>query len=272
MAVLGVSAGQSGITSNWPLVQQALSQYVQVRNKSTYESVLKKMQDIAWTAAQQTYFSDSKKIEAQLKSMPSVGIKNGTSNFVGLYKLINWQRKLTGQPPLGGGRPRTKYITRKGGMEVLEKKSKARYANKDLKMAGKSKGFVKRRAFSARWLRIGWALAADKLGKPFGKGDFGPATKARLSGQKYGGGADIKVKGAGKFQFEIFNGVGVFDSRYATKNSARLPIRPANQIENARKIQKAGLDKAISIQIADMYDLIRKRTSKIWNGGYKANK
>ena len=103
MAVLGVSAGQSGITSNWPQVQQALDAYVKVRNQSTYDSVLEKMRGIAFKAAQYTEFSPREKIAASLQSLPNVGPTSGNSKWVGLYKVINWQRKLTGQPALGGG-------------------------------------------------------------------------------------------------------------------------------------------------------------------------
>jgi len=270
MAVLGVSAGQSGITSNWPQVQQALDAYVKVRNQSTYASVLEKMQGIAFKAAQYTEFSPREKIAANLQNLPNVGSTTGGSKWVGLYKVINWQRKLTGQPALGGGRPRIQRKIIKGVILPVELKKKAR-GNKELRMAGKTKGFIKRRVDSSKWLRIGWALASEKLGKPFTKGDFGPATMARLSGQKYGGGADIKINGAGKFQFEIFNGVGVFDHRYMTKGTAKLPIRPANQIANARAIQERGLKRGVVEEIKNMAQIIIARTSKIWNGGYKVS-
>lgn len=275
MAVLGVSAGQSGITSNWPQVQQALDAYVKVRNQSTYDSVLEKMRGIAFKAAQYTEFSPREKIAASLQSLPNVGPTSGNSKWVGLYKVINWQRKLTGQPALGGGRPRIQRKIIKGGILPVELKKKAR-GNKELRMAGKTKGFIKRRAFSSKWLRIGWALASEKLGKPFTKGDFGPATMARLSGQKYGGGADIKINGAGKFQFEIFNGVGVFDHRYRPPGrvadfGGKLPIRPANQIANARAIQERGLKRGVVEEIKNMAQIIISRTSKIWNGGYKVS-
>lgn len=275
MAVLGVSAGQSGITSNWPQVKQALDAYVKVRNQSTYDSVLEKMRGIAFKAAQYTEFSPREKIAASLQNLPNVGPTSGNSKWVGLYKVINWQRKLTGQPALGGGRPRIQRKIIKGGILPVELKKKAR-GNKELRMAGKTKGFIKRRAFSSKWLRIGWALASEKLGKPFTKGDFGPATMARLSGQKYGGGADIKINGAGKFQFEIFNGVGVFDHRYRPPGrvadfGGKLPIRPANQIANARAIQERGLKRGVVEEIKNMAQIIISRTSKIWNGGYKVS-
>jgi hypothetical protein len=275
MAVLGVSAGQPGITSNWPQVQQALDAYVKVRNKSTYDSVLEKMQNIAFKAAQYTDFSPQERIAASISNIPNKGASSGSSKYVGQYKLINWQRKLTGQPPLGGGRPRIRRRMLPGGIFPITTQSKAK-GNKELKMAGKYKGFIKRRTFSSKWLRIGWALASDKLGKPFGRGDFGEATKARLSGKAYGGGADIKINGAGKYQFEIFNGVGVFDHRYrppgrVSEFTGKLPIRPASQIKAARAIQERGLKKAVVDEIKNMAQLIISRTSHIWNGGYKVS-
>lgn len=275
MAVLGVSAGQSGIVSNWPQVKQALDAYVKVRNQSTYDSVLEKMQGIAFKAAQYTEFSPKEKIASSLQNLPNVGPTSGNSKWVGLYKVINWQRKLTGQPGLGGGRPRIHRKMVKGGIFPATFRKRAR-GNKELRMAGKTKGFIKRRAFSTKWLRIGWALASEKLGKPFTKGDFGPETRARLSGKAYGGGADIKINGAGKFQFEIFNGVGVFDHRYRPPGrvadfTGKLPIRPANQIANARAIQERGLQRGVVEEIKNMAQIIIARTSKIWNGGYKVS-
>lgn len=273
MAVLGVGLSNAGVVSNWPQVKQALDAYVKVRNQSTYDSVLEKMRGIAYKAAQYTEFSSSSKIAASVDNIPNKGSSSGNSKFVGMYKVINWERKLSGAPPLGGGRPRTRFIVRPGGMEVIEKKGKPRYQNKDLKMAGHYKGFRKRRSFSSKWLRIGWALAADKLGKPFGRGDFGEATKARLSGQKYGGGAEIKINGAGKFEFEIFNGVGVFDHRYRDKRqkvsafAGKLPLRSSSDIARARAIQSKGLNAAVIEEIKNMAQIIISRTSKIWNGG-----
>ena len=271
MAVLGVSTGQSGITSNYPQVKQALDAYVKVRNKSTYASVLEKMQNIAFKAAQNTAFSERSTIANSILNLPNKG-PGGTGKYVGMYKLINWERKLSGRQPLGGGRPRTRFLTRPGGMEVIEKKSKAKYADKAKRMAGKSKGFIQGRSRGSKWLRIGWALASEKLGRPFGRGDFGPATMARLSGQKYGGGATIQINGAGKYEFEIFNGVGVFDHRFRDKSqkvadfAGKLPLRPSPDVARARAIQQSGLVQGLTAEIASMARLIISRTSKIWNG------
>lgn len=272
MAVLGVGVSSAGIVSNWPQVKQALDAYVKVRNKSTYDSVLEKMRGIAYKAAQYTEFSSPQKIAASVNNIPNKGDSSGSSKYIGMYKVINWERKLSGAPPLGGGRPRTRFLVRPGAMEITEKKGKPKYQNKDLKMAGAYKGFRKRRSFSSKWLRIGWALAADKLGKPFGRGDFGEATKARLSGQKYGGGSNIKINGAGKFEFEIFNGVGVFDHRYRDKRqkvsafAGKLPLRPSSDVSRARAIQAKGLNRAVIEEIKNMAQIIIARTSKIWKG------
>jgi len=271
MAVLGVSALKSGITSNVPQLRQALDAYVKVRNQSTYASILEKMQNIAYKAAENTAFSERANIANSIVNLPNRG-QGGTGKYVGMYKLINWERKLSGRQPLGGGRPRTRFIVKPGAMSVIEKKTRAKYIDKNKKMAGKWRGFVKARQQGSKWLRIGWALASSKLGKPFGRGDFGPATLARLSGQKYGGGASIKVNGAGKFEFEIFNGVGVFDHRFRDKSqkvadfSGKLPIRPSSDIERARAIQQAGLTKAINAEIKSMAKIIIQRTAKIWKG------
>jgi hypothetical protein len=274
MAVIGVTAGKSGITSNLPQLKQALDAYVKVRNQSTYESVLEKMQNIAFKAAKNTAFSERANIASSILNLPNKGISSGNSKYVGMYKLINWERKLSGRQTLGGGRPRTRFIVRPGAMAVIEKKTKARFLDKGKKMAGKSKGFIKARQQGSKWLRIGWALASEKLGKPFtpDRGDFGPATMARLSGQKYGGGASIKISGAGKYEFEIFNGVGVFDHRFRDKSqkvsdfSGKLPLRPASDVARARAIQEAGLLKGINEEIKNMAQVIIARTAKIWKG------
>jgi hypothetical protein len=271
MAVLGVSTAQSGITSNYPQVKQALDAYVKVRNKSTYASVLEKMQNIAFKAAQNTAFSERSTIANSILNLPNKG-PGGTGKYVGMYKLINWERKLSGRQPLGGGRPRIRRSILPGGILPVEIKGKAKFADKSKKMAGKSKGFIQARARGSKWLRIGWALASEKLGKPFGRGDFGPATMARLSGQKYGGGATIQINGAGKYEFEIFNGVGVFDHRFRDKRqkvadfAGKLPLRPSPDVARARAIQQAGLVQGLTAELASMARLIISRTSKIWNG------
>jgi hypothetical protein len=283
MAVLGTSIKSSGIFSNFPQVKQALDAYVKVRNQSTYTSVLEKMQGIAYKAAGNTAFSERSKIASSIANLPNKGDvkpRSGGTQYVGQYKVINWERKIKGLPTLGGSGRRKILVNRPnprnpGGWTIEEatKRNKSRGAGLGVSyfMDGKYKGFIKSRQQGSKWLRIGWALAADMLGKPFGRGDFGPATKARLSGEKYGGGASIKINGAGKFDFEIFNGVGVFDHRYRPPGrvadfSGKLPLRPSADVARARAIQEAGLMKGIQAEIASMAKLIISRTGKIWGG------
>ena len=88
---------EGGIVSNYPQVQQALEAYVKVRNQAVFDSVKEKMANIAFKAAQNTYFAPRDKIRAELSSLPITkdnGRKRtGNTQYVGLYKLINWQRK-----------------------------------------------------------------------------------------------------------------------------------------------------------------------------------
>lgn len=270
----GIS-GKNGIVSNVSDFQDALKEYVKYRNVSTFEAVREKMQNVAFKAAQYTDFSPREKIIASISNLPNKGDtkkRYGSSQYVGQYKVINWQRKLVGLPTLGGSGRRKVYKTNPGGMEVIEKtkrnKSRASGLGVNYFMDGKYKAFLKSRATGSKWLRIGWALASDAMGKPFGRGDFGSATKARLSGQAYGGGASIKQMGEGKNEFMIYNGVGIFDHRYKKPGSSNgtLPLRSSSDIQRARAVQERGLRKAIIEEMKNMGELILKRSSAIWHG------
>lgn len=282
MAVLGVSTGQSGITSNWPQVQQALDAYVKVRNQSTYDSILEKMGNIAMKAAKFTEFSPREKIAASIASLPNLGDtkpRSGGGAYVGQYKVINWDRKIKGLPTLGGSGRRKVFVNRPSPrnpgawtIEERKKKNKSRGAGLGVSyfMDGKYKGFIKARQQGSKWLRIGWAAASASLGKPFERGDFGPGTLSRIMGKAYGGGSNIKIAGAGKFQFEIYNGTGAFDHRYRPPGrvadfAGKLPMRPSKQVAAARAIQERGLKRAVVEEIKEMAKIIISRTSKIWN-------
>lgn len=287
MKILTASVGKDGgIVSNYAQVQKALEDYVQVRNQSVYDSVKEKMANIAFKAAQNTYFAPRPAIKAKLLALPITkdnGKKRtGNTQYVGLYKLINWQRKNMGLIPLGGTK---KMIV---GMKITKKK----YFNKGLTdfeketvykfkpimgsktprntgpsqgvsrfMDGKSKPFVQARMRGSKFLRIGWACAAAALGKSFSKGDFGSATLERLSGKAYGGGANITNLAPGSNRFEIYNGAGVFDLRYKG-----TPMRSSNDIKRARAVQEAGLLAGLQAEIKSMYELVIKRNSQAWFG------
>jgi hypothetical protein len=282
MNILTASLGKDGgIISNVDAVKQALEAYVKVRNQSVFESVKEKMANIAFKAAQNTYFSPPQTIRNQLTSLPITkddGKKRyGNTQFVGLYKLMNWQRKNMGLYPLGGSKRRKTGVFRKvikkdedGEITSIEYKEKmvkqvprntGPSAGLNRFMDGKTKAFLKARARGSKFLRIGWALAASAMGKPFRRGDFGPATLERLSGKAYGGGATIDRVAPGQSVFTIYNGAGVFDLRYKG-----TPMRSSNDIAKARALQEAGLRVGVDAEIKSMYELVIKRNSQAWFG------
>ena len=287
MKILTASVGKDGgIVSNYAQVQKALEDYVKVRNQSVYDSVKEKMANIAFKAAQNTYFAPRPTIKANLLSLPITkdnGRKRtGNTQYVGLYKLVNWQRKNMGLDPLGGSKKRqigVKISKRKifnKGLEDFGKETQYKYKKvfgeqtprntgpsqgASRFMDGKSKPFVQARMRGSKFLRIGWAAAAAVLGKPFNRGDFGSATIERLTGKAYGGGANITNLAPGSNRFEIYNGAGVFDLR-----RKGTPMRSSSDIARAREVQKAGLMKGIEAEIKSMYKLVIERNSQAWFG------
>jgi hypothetical protein len=206
---------------------------------------------------------------------------------VGQYKIINWERKLKGLKPLGNtnrpiiGQKFIKKTTKDFGMGSGAFKTTS-YHTKPIfgtrkpqikngkavekHMDGKYKSFIQARIRGIKWLRIGWAIAAAKLGKPFGKGDFGEDTMARLDGRAYGGGSEIRKYSDTKYEFKIWNGVGIFDHRYRGKKSTALPLRPDSDVKRARAFQEEGLRRAVREEIKSMNKLILERLLKIWYG------
>jgi len=264
---------EGGIVSNYPQVQQALQAYVMVRNQAVYDSVKEKMADIAFKAAQNTRFAPREEIRAKISGLPITkdnGRKrSGNTQYVGQYKLINWQRKNMGLYPLGNSRVRkVKVLASRGpsaSTRIVKKQNIPRNtgpsAGLNRFMDGKYKSFLQARARGSKFLRIGWACAAAALGKPFSKGDFGSATLERLSGKAYGGGANITNLAPGSNRFEIYNGAGVFDLRYKG-----TPMRSTNDIARARAVQEAGLMQGLQAEIKSMYELVIKRNSQAWFG------
>lgn len=282
----GASLQGGGIISNIPQLQQALRNYVRVRNQSTFLSVREKMANIAFKAAQYTEFSPPQNIRNSISLAPNKGdtrSRSGGGAFIGQYKIINWERKLKGLPPLGNtSRPTIGVKTRKSIKKDFGLGAQP-YKTTTLKiipirgtrtgdkfMDGKYKSFLQARARGSKWLRIGWAVAAKALGKPFSRGDFGEATIKRLEGKAYGGGAVIKQMGDGKNEFTIWNGVGVFDHRYRKGKmkdfAGALPIRPQSDIQRARMRQEAGLKRGVTEEIKSMIQLVAQRTSQLWYG------
>ena len=264
---------EGGIVSNYPQVQQALEAYVKVRNQAVFDSVKEKMANIAFKAAQNTYFAPRDKIRAEISSLPITKDngrnRTGNTQYVGQYKLINWQRKNMGLYPLGNSRVRKVRVLASRGpsasTKIVKKQNIPRNtgpsAGLNRFMDGKYKSFLQARARGSKFLRIGWACAAAALGRPFGRGDFGSATLERLSGKAYGGGATIDRVAPGQSVFTIYNGAGVFDLRYKG-----TPMRNSNDIARARAVQEAGLMQGLQAEIKSMYELVIQRNSQAWFG------
>lgn len=264
---------EGGIVSNYPQVQQALQAYVMVRNQAVFDSVKEKMANIAFKAAQNTRHAPRDKIRAEISNLPITKDngrnRTGNTQYVGQYKLINWQRKNMGLYPLGNSRVRKVRVLASRGpsasTKIVKKQNIPRNtgpsAGLNRFMDGKYRAFLQARARGSKFLRIGWACAAAALGKPFGRGDFGSATLERLSGKAYGGGATITNLAPGSNQFMIWNGAGVFDLR-----RKGTPMRSTNDIARARAVQEAGLMQGLQAEIKSMYELVIKRNSQAWFG------
>jgi hypothetical protein len=256
---VSASVQGGGIVSNIPELQAWLKVYVQKRNANVYDSVMKKMRDVAYNAWKFTRNAEPSTIKGQLSNLPITKdnkTRNSPSQWVGLYKLINWERKNKGLIALGGSRRRIrgkkKYVVRQTRPQALH-------------MQGKTRGFLAARARSARWLRLGWMAALNSMGvsgtrgQNFGGGEG--ATLDRITGKAYGGGSQIKKIGPGNTEFMIYNGVGVLDHRYKPVRE-----RSSSDIARARAVQEEGLNKAVDFVIKDMARYIAKNCVAIWNG------
>jgi len=279
---VSASVQGGGIVSNIPELQAWLKEYVKVRNATVYESVLEKMRNIAYKAWQNTYRSDRAKIKSTLSNLPITkeagGINRKNPQYVGLYKLMNWERKRKGLPVLGNtnkkivGAKISKKVTRDwGGGTYPEKtttyKVKKIYGTRSGNfMDGKYKDYLKYRAQHVNWLALGWKAALASLGiaktrgQNWGGGD--EATLQRIMNRPDGGGSQITKFSPSNTEFMIYNGVGIYDAR----NKKPYPARSDSDIARARAIQEDGLNKGLQAEIANMAALIVSRTSQDWYG------
>lgn len=253
----------SGITSNIDELKEALLIYQNVVKKEAVEAMYNKMGDLAFSAAENTYHTSPEKVRNEISNLPITKdngrTRKGNTRFVGQYKLMNWERKRKGLPTLGGSKFRkvTSYKLRPGQIFAEEKTTKKRnmvraggpMMRASAFMDGKYKKFIQMRGFSAKYLRVGWAVAAAAFGKPFRRGDFGPATLARLSNGKIAGGETKKLN-ADVTEFMIYNGTGQTDAR----NRKPYPQRSASDMRRAYDIIKDGLEKGIN---KVLYDPVR---------------
>lgn len=278
---VSASVQGGGIVSNIPELQAWLREYVKVRNQTVYESVLEKMRGIAFKAWQNTFRQEKDVVRARLSGLPITketgGISRKNPQYVGLYKLMNWERKMKGLPVLGNtskkviGAKISKKITKDwGGGTYPEKttsyKVKKIYGTRNGNhMDGKYKKFLQYRGQSVRWLALGWKAALASLGidktrgQNWGGGDS--ATLDRIMNHPNGGGSQITKFSPSNTEFMIYNGVGVYDARKKDH-----PPRSDSDIARARAIQQDGLNKGLQAEIANMASLIATRTSQDWYG------
>jgi hypothetical protein len=246
----------SGIATNIDELKDALLVYQNVVRTGASKALYNKMGDLAFTAAENTKFSSPEAIRKSISSLPiknDGGIKRyGDTQYVGQYKLINWLRKLNNLGTLGGGKYRKVNTTKPNSLVYTEKRVRlgSRLAGLGVRgniysMEGKYKKLLQARARSSKFLRAGWAVAASFYGKPFNRGDFGPATIARLSGKGYGGG-EIKKLNPDLTEFSMFNGAGQYDVR------GKSPVvRRSSDQRRARAIIEDALKKAIDVVLND---------------------
>lgn len=266
----------AGIQTNLDAVREAIKLYGLMVKKDSDKGIRKKMGDIAFQAGANTYFTEKDKLRNQISSLPITkdgGRKRyGNTQYVGQYKLINWERKQKGLLPLGNSKFRkvTKYIVKPGAMsdqeKISRKRNQARAGGPSLRanpfMDGKYKSFIQSRIRSIKFIRAAWGVAAQFFGKPFTRGDFGPNALARFSGLQYGG-ADVKPVGENIAEYSMFNGAGRYDTRKKQIGQQTAPERSSADQEKAAKIIEEGLNKGVQAVIADITQYFEERAKRL---------
>ena len=268
---------QDGILTNIEALQDALRVYGLVVKKEADLAIRNKMADLAFAAAKNTKFADRASIRSQISNLPITKDggtnRTGKTQYVGQYKLINWERKMKGLKALGNSKFRrvTSYIARPGSMSVEEKiiKRRNRVHAKGPAMPtsnfmdGKYKMFIKKREESSKFLRIGWARAAEFFGKPFSRGrDFGSKTQARISGEAYGS-ASVKNFGGDLTEYAMSNYAGRFDVRQRKIGQSTAPERSSQDQERAATIIESALNLGIQEVFADIIKYFETRMPRV---------
>lgn len=268
---------QDGILTNIEALQDALRVYGLVVKKEADLAIRSKMADLAFAAAKNTKYAERSSIRSQISNLPITkdggNNRKGKTQFVGLYKLMNWERKIKGLRPLGNSRFRreTKYITRPGAMTIEEKiirrRNKVHAKGPSMPssnfMDGKYKMYLKKREESSKFLRIGWARAAEFFGKPFKRGrDFGPKTQARISGEAYGA-ASVKAFSGDLAEYAMSNYAGRFDVRRRKIGQSLAPERSSQDQERAAAIIENGLNLGIQEVFADIIKYFETRMPRV---------
>lgn len=266
----------AGIVNNIEAVREAIRLYGERLKRDVHEETKKKMADIAYRSAEATPFGDKDRLRAEISNLPITkdGGKRryGNTQYVGQYKLINWERKLKGLKTLGNGKfKRVKsYVARPGSMVAEEKITKRRtksslaglgITSNIYAMDGKYKKFTQSRVRSIKFIRAAWGVAAAFFSKGFKRGEFGPETLARFSGKQYGGG-DIKQVGDSLAEYSIFNNAGRYDTRYKKRGQDTAPERSAADQSRAENIIETALQKGIQAVLVDITQYFEKRAAR----------
>ena len=271
----------SRIVNNIDAVKEAIKIYGLMVKGDADKAIRKKMGDIAFEAAANTYHTEKEKIRSQISSLPITkdgGRKRyGNTQYVGQYKLINWERKQKGLLPLGGSKFRKTGYRRKITLDedrevtsvdyvAIKKRNMVRGGGPSLRanpfMDGKYKSFIQSRIRSIKFIRAAWGVAAKFFGKSFSRGDFGPNALARFSGKSYGG-ADIKPIGENITEYSMFNGAGRFDTRKRKFGQQSAPERLSADQERAAKIIEDGLNKGVQSVLADITKYFEERARRL---------
>jgi len=268
---------QDGILTNIDALQDALRVYGLVVKKEADLAIRSKMADLAFAAAKNTKYAERASIRSQLSNLPitkdGANNRTGKTQYVGLYKLMNWERKIKGLRPLGNSRFRkaTQYIARPGSMtieeRIIRRRNKVHAKGPSMPssnfMDGKYKMYLKKREESSKFLRIGWARAAEFFGKPFRRGrDFGPKTQARISGEAYGA-ASVKQVGGDLTEYAMSNYAGRFDVRYRRVGETNAPMRSSRDQERAATIIEAGFNLGLQEVFADITKYFETRMPRV---------
>lgn len=265
----------SGVFNNIEAVKEAMKVYGIMVKNDAHEGIRMKMADIAYRASEYTPYGDRAKIRSEISSLPITkdgGKKRyGDTQYVGQYKLINWERKLKGLLPLGNSKFRkvSKYRVRPGAMSVEERIIKRRNTPRNTGpshgisrfMDGKYKAFIKARQDSVNFLRVAWAPAAEFFGKPFQRGrDLGPKAISRFTGVLYGG--KIKDISGDIREYSMFNGAGKYDTRRKKPGQDTAPERSKADQEKAANILELSLQKAVEFVFSDMLQFFETRARR----------
>lgn len=246
----------------------ALQLYVMAQRKELADAINHVAGNVAFRASEFTEptvpkSAASAKIRSSLEGLPITkdnGRKRyGNTAYVGALKLMNWQRKNSGLVPVGNTKKLRSFgpsMSRRASQKRMGKLTEAggrqnRFAD------GKLYKFISRRASAAKFIRIGWAAAAQKFKKPFSRGreGFNDATIQRI------GGAQLAKPGP-MVEAVIINRAGGYDARFKPKRISGTNT-PGRTTSGAIAIGTPALIKAMDFVSKDMMQYVATRLQRV---------